>query len=92
MAEYGKATVLRVVPYEEVAEKMIKDVVASKETELYSNFAGARRGFADYTGFGYSRDCCDHSSPKYSEKFSETKIFELDMPDLLREGRTKQKG
>jgi len=62
------------------------------DTELYSSLAEARRGFAEYAGFGYSRDYCEPSSPKYSEKFSETKIFELDMPDFLRARRAKKEG
>jgi hypothetical protein len=62
------------------------------DAELYSSLAEARRGFAEYAGFGYSREYCDPGSPKYKEKFSETKIFELDMPDILRPRRTKQKG
>ena len=62
------------------------------DAELYSSLAEARRGFAEYTGFGHGRGYCDPGSPKYSEKFSETKLFELDMPDFLRPRRTKQKG
>jgi len=62
------------------------------DAELYSSLAEARRGFAEYAGFGYSREYCDPGSPKYKEKFSETKIFELDMPDFLRARGTKRKG
>ena len=62
------------------------------DTELYSSLAEARRGFAEYTGFGHSREYCDPCSPKYSEKFSETKLFELDMPDFLRPRRTMKEG
>jgi len=61
------------------------------DAELYSSLAEARRGFAEYAGFANSRGYCDPCSPKYSEKFSETKLFELDMPDFLRPRRTKQK-
>jgi hypothetical protein len=62
------------------------------DAELYSSLAEARRGFAEYTGFGYSREYSDPCSSKYVEKFSETKIFDLGMPDFLRPRRTKRKG
>jgi hypothetical protein len=35
LTEYGKARVLRVVPYEEVVEEMRRDLVASKEIERF---------------------------------------------------------
>jgi hypothetical protein len=36
LTEYGKARVLRVVPYEEVVEEMTRDLVASKEIERFT--------------------------------------------------------
>jgi hypothetical protein len=35
LTEYGKARVLRVVPYEEVVEEMRRDLVANKEIERF---------------------------------------------------------
>ena len=35
LTEYGKARVLRVVPYEEVVEEMRRDLVASEEIERF---------------------------------------------------------
>jgi len=62
------------------------------DAELYSSLAEARRGFAEYAGFAHSRGYCDPCSPNYEEKFSKTKIFELDMPDFLRARRAKKEG
>lgn len=53
------------------------------DVEIYKSFKDARRGFREYTGFGFSKLYTDPCSKKYSEKFSETKIFELDLPDFL---------
>ena len=53
------------------------------DADLYGSFKQAKREFREYTGFGFNRSYCDPHSEKYDEKFSETKIFELDLPDFL---------
>jgi hypothetical protein len=49
LTEYGKARVLRVVPYEEVVEEMRRDLVASEEIELFDarveHFLGNKRKY-----------------------------------------------
>ena len=49
LTEYGKARVLRVVPYEEGVEEMRRDLVASKEIELFDarveHFLGNKRKY-----------------------------------------------
>ena len=64
------------------------------DVELYESFKKAKKGFNEYTGFGFKRRYSNPESRKYREKFSETKIYELDMPEFLllkREGVTYEK-
>ena len=53
------------------------------DVELYTSFKSAKKEFREYTGFGFNKSYCDPHSEKYDEKFSETKIFELDVPGFL---------
>ena len=53
------------------------------DVDLYGSFKQAKREFREYTGFGFNRSYSDPHSERYSEKFSETKIFELDLPGFL---------
>ncbi len=53
------------------------------DVDIYENLKDARGDFREYTGFGFNREYTDPSSERYSEKFSETKIYELDLPGFL---------
>lgn len=53
------------------------------EVEIYRTKRDARSEFREYTGFGFNKHYLDPCSEKYSEKFAETKIYELEMPDFL---------
>ena len=53
------------------------------DVELYKTLKDAKRGFKEYTDFRFNRKYTDPASEKYNEKFSETKIYELDLPDFL---------
>ncbi|MCK4386400.1 MAG: hypothetical protein KAW52_09070 [candidate division Zixibacteria bacterium] len=53
------------------------------DVEIYESFKKAKREFMEYTGFRFNKRYTDPTSEKYSEKFSETKIYEFDLPDFL---------
>jgi len=53
------------------------------DVEIYKSLKDATREFKEYTGFRFNKQYADPSSEKYKEKFSETKIYELDLPDFL---------
>lgn len=53
------------------------------DLEIYDSFKAARREFREYTDFRFNRHYTDPHSKKYSKKFSETKIYELGLPDFL---------
>jgi hypothetical protein len=53
------------------------------DVELYGSLKEAKREFKEYTDFAFNKSYCDPHSEKYDEKFSETKIFELDLPGFL---------
>lgn len=53
------------------------------DVEIYKSLKDAKKEFREYTGFRFNRQYSDPASEKYNEKFSETKIYELDLPDFL---------
>lgn len=53
------------------------------EVEIHKSFKEAKQSFRDYTGFKFNRHYTEPESDKYSEIFSEAKIYELDLPDFL---------
>ena len=55
----------------------------NNEAELCPSFGEARKRFRQYTGFGYNDKYCDPESDRYEEKFSETRIYELELPPYL---------
>ena len=55
----------------------------NQDIELLGNSREAEIAFKKYTGFPYSNQYNNPESEKYDEKFSETKIYELDLPDFL---------
>ena len=44
------------------------------------NFEAAKRAFHKYTGFAFNDQYLNPESAGYNEKFSETKIFEIELP------------
>jgi len=55
----------------------------NQDVELLINFEAAKRAFFKYTGFAFNNQYLNPESKHYSEKFSETKIFEIDLPYFL---------
>lgn len=53
------------------------------DVEIYDSFKAAKREFREYAGFRFNMHYTDPHSKKYSEKFSETKIYELGLPGFL---------
>ena len=63
------------------------------DVELFRSQKEAERAFERYTGFDFNDKYFDQDDEEYNEKFSETKIYELDLPDFLelREKHEKKK-
>lgn len=55
----------------------------NQDVELLKNLREAEMVFEKYTGFPYSNQYNNPESERYNERFSETKIYELDLPDFL---------
>ena len=55
----------------------------NQDVELLRDSREAEMAFEKYTGFPCSNKYNNPQSERYSEKFSETKIYELDLPDFL---------
>lgn len=53
------------------------------DVDIYQRLKDAKKEFREYTGFGFNRHYSDPQSEKYSKKFSETKIFELELPGFI---------
>lgn len=53
------------------------------DVEVLINFESAKRAFFKYTGFAFNNQYLNPESNHYSEKFSETKIFEIGLPYFL---------
>jgi hypothetical protein len=53
------------------------------DAELFRTAKEAERAFRQYTGFAYNDEYLNQDNEEYNEKFSETKIFELGLPDFL---------
>ena len=65
------------------------------DVEISKSLKDARKEFREYVGFRFNKRYADPNSEKYNEKFSETKIYELNMPDFLRlkeEGGNREEG
>ena len=61
----------------------------NEDVELFKTSEDAERAFEQYTGFAYSDNYFDQDNEEYNEKFAETKIYEIELPDFLefRKGR-----
>jgi len=53
------------------------------DVEVLINFEAAKRAFLKYTGFDFNDQYQNPESNQYNEKFSETKIFEIELPYFL---------
>ena len=63
----------------------------NQDVELFQKIEEAERAFEKYTGFPFSTQYSYPESDLYDEKFSETKIYELDLPDFLELKRDSSK-
>ena len=65
----------------------------NQEVDLFSSSKDAEQAFKQYTGFAYSDNYFDQDNEEYNEKFSETKIYEIELPDFLEYRKAaKEKG
>ena len=55
----------------------------NQDVELFKNSEEAERAFQQYTGFAFNDGYFDRDNEEYNEKFAETKIYELALPDFL---------
>ena len=55
----------------------------NEDVELFRSPKEAERAFKEYTGFTFSDKYFDQDNEEYNEKFAETKIYELTLPDFL---------
>lgn len=59
------------------------------DVEMFKTSEEAERAFERYTGFAFNDKYFDQDDEEYNEKFAETKIYELDLPDFLALKRKK---
>lgn len=64
----------------------------NKDVELFKASNEAEEAFKKYTGFAYSDKYFDQDNEEYNEKFSETKIYVIDLPAFLEFKITKERG
>jgi len=55
----------------------------NNDVEISKNLKEVKLAFRKYTGFPFNNQYHNPESKHYNEKFSETKIYELDVPDFL---------
>lgn len=55
----------------------------NEDVELFRTAKEAERVFQQYTGFAYNDRYFDQDNEEYNEKFCETKLYELPLPDFL---------
>jgi len=55
----------------------------NEDVELFNTSKEAERAFMQYTGFAYNDNYFDQDNEEYNEKFSETKIYEIELPYFL---------
>ena len=67
--------------------------VINYDVDIYQRLDEAKKEFEDYTGFKFNMHYSDPHNEKYSKKFSESKIFELEMPGFieLKKGDSSEK-
>lgn len=55
----------------------------NQDVDLFSSEKDATSAFREYTGFTFNDRYSDPENEAYKEKYSETKIFEIDLPHFL---------
>lgn len=55
----------------------------NEDVELFRTEKEAEMAFLKYTGFVFNDKYFDQDDQEYNEKFSETKIYEIDLPNFL---------
>lgn len=55
----------------------------NENVELCRSPKEAEQAFQQYTGFAFNDRYFDQDNEEYNEKFAETKIYELALPDFL---------
>lgn len=55
----------------------------NQDVEILGSFKEAKLAFRKYTRLPFNKYYLNPESKYYNEKFSETKIYELDVPDFL---------
>jgi len=55
----------------------------NEDVEIYRTSKEAELAFQQYTGFVYNDNYFNQDNEEYNEKFSETKIFEIELPYFL---------
>jgi hypothetical protein len=65
----------------------------NEDVEIYRTSKEAELAFQQYTGFAYNDNYFDQDNKEYNEKFSETKIYEIELPHFLEyRNAVKEKG
>ena len=63
---------------------LVKNFAWTNEAvELFKMSKDAEQAFKQYTGIAYSDNYFDQDNEEYNEKFSETKIYEIELPYFL---------
>jgi len=55
----------------------------NEDVKIYRTSKEAELAFQQYTGFVYNDNYFNQDNEEYNEKFSETKIFEIELPYFL---------
>lgn len=55
----------------------------NEDLEIFETKKDAEEAFKRFTDFRYSDKYFDQDDEEYNEKFSETKIYEVDLPSFL---------
>jgi len=55
----------------------------NEDVEIFKTSKEAALAFKKYTGFNFNDNYFDRDNKDYNEKFAETKIYEICLPDFL---------
>ena len=55
----------------------------NEDVDIFKTAREAERAFKRYTGIAFNRQYFLQDNEEYNEKFSETKIYKLALPDFL---------
>jgi hypothetical protein len=62
----------------------------NEDVELFKTSKNAKQAFKKYTGFAFNDKYLLQDNEEYNEKFSETKIYELNLPDFMEFRKAKK--